>query len=727
MFLQPPLFAFGIAHLPMLGWMAAAAAPLVIHLLTRRKYRETTWAAMEYLLAAMKRQSRKIQIEQWLLLAIRTLLVVLVVLAVAEPFVERPGLALSPGGHTHRVLVFDGSYSMACKPTDKSRFEQAKELASRIVDESSPGDAFTMILMASPPRVVVATPAFEPSQIRAEIENLELVHTGADLPATVAEARKLVEKVRQESPRLQNHEVCFLTDLQRATWAPNLDEAAMAEFSRQTSALAKLAGLTVYDLGQPAPENLAITSLRAADSPPIVGRNVEFTAEIKDFSDRGRPRQSVGLWVDGRQAARQDVEVPAGGTSPPVRFNYRFETPGDHAVEARAEGDALDVDNHRYLVVPVRQSLRILCIDGRPAGEPFRGAADYLAAALASEAEPSEHPLVDVEVAAESSLQERDLGVYDCVFLSDVAQFTTSEARVLDAYLGHGGNLVFFLGEQVSADHYNRELGDAGGRKILPAELGKVVTERQATVDPLGYAHPIVQVFRGRDKAGLLTTPISKHFKLNVPKGSTAKVALAAANGDPLIVTDTIRRGRVVLVATSADTSWTPMPVWASYVPLVHEILAWCVGGQSQQHNVTVGEPIEESAMAGAGEGPVSIERPDGQTRSVPLRTDGDYGGWSYDETYRSGIYTARVGRPPSRSWSFAVNVNTAESDLAPIAVEELPFGIFSYQPTWQATDARTAGPIARPGRLHVELLYAVLGLLFLESFLAWRFGHHAV
>jgi hypothetical protein len=187
----------------------------------------------------------------------------------------------------------------------------------------------------------------------------------------------------------------------------------------------------------------------------------------------------------------------------------------------------------------------------------------------------------------------------------------------------------------------------------------------------------------------------------------------------------------VVLVATSADTSWTPMPVWPSYVPLVQEILAWCVSGQSHQKNVEVGEPLDASMTASSGDAPVSVERPDGQSKSVVVHTEGDYNGWSYDETYRSGIYTARLGPPVSRSQQFAVNVNTVESDLTPIGEDELqkdvwPDTAFSYQTTLQNDDARRPGPIARPGRLHVELLYVVLGLLFAESFLAWRFGHHA-
>ncbi len=76
----PPLLAFGFTNLPMLGWLGAAAAPILIHLWSRRRYRQMYWAAMEYLLAALRRTRRWMNLEQWLLLLVRTLIVVLVVL-----------------------------------------------------------------------------------------------------------------------------------------------------------------------------------------------------------------------------------------------------------------------------------------------------------------------------------------------------------------------------------------------------------------------------------------------------------------------------------------------------------------------------------------------------------------------------------------------------------------------------------------------------------------------
>ena len=733
--------AFGFESLPMLGWLVVAAAPVLIHLFTRRKYRETNWAAMDFLLAAVKRRARRIRIEQLLLLLLRTLVIATVVIAVAEPYLERAGAIFSPGGNTHRVLVIDSSYSMAYKSNDRSRFDQAKEWAKQIVAHAMPGDGFTLVQMADPPRAVVSTPALESEPIRQEIENLELLHTGADVPATVAEVRKLIAAARRDSPRLVHAEVYFFSDMQRGSWAPASGSTARADLASRTADLASVARLHVIDLGQADVDNLAVTAVQLHAPFVPVGRSVDLSATLRDFDHEARKQQPVDLVVDGRTAGRQYVDVPAGGEAT-VLFSHRFETPGEYAVEVRAPGDALEIDNRRYLIINVRQAIRVLCIDGRPAGDPTKASVFALSNALLARSDANERSPLEVVVAPESALMERDLASYDCVMLSNVAQFTASEARLLGNYVRRGGSLVFFLGDRVRAENYNHALADVP-RPILPARLGEVAKNTAARLDPRNYEHPILRPFRGQEKVGLLSSPVERYFKVKLlepaasggasPRDADLKqnppqVALALGNGDPLIVTRTAGRGRVVLVTTSADTSWTMLPAWGTYLPLVRQILDWCLAGQAQQRNVAVGDTLESSVNARSALATLTIERPDGHRRGVPLNVQGDYATWSYDDTRISGIYTAQFSPPLAAAQLFAVNLVTVESDLTSISSDELQNDVFpgiqiDYRTAWQAGGARPALGESSAGQLSVDLLYAVAGLLLLETVIAWRLG----
>ena len=731
--LIPSILAFDLLSPAMLAWLAAGIAPLVIHFWMRRRYREMSWAAMEYLLAAIKQSRRRMRFEQLLLLIVRVLLIVLVVLAVAEPFFEEAGTPFSPGERTHRVIVMDGSFSMAFKSTDKPRFERAKELARRIVEESPRGDGFTLVLMADPPQVVVGNPVFEARHFLPELENLKLLHTSADLPATLVEVERILTNARSEHSRLVREEIHFFTDLDRACWA--IDPARVEEKSQSQARLLRLAesaSLVIVDLGQAGAENLAVIDARTSEPFATLAGGLDIEADLKDFGRQGKKRQAVELIVDGRRVNQTHVDVPPGGEAS-VSFFHKFESSGDHEVEIRAAGDNLDVDNHRFLAVPVKRSIGVLCVDGRPSGEPFGAATDFLACALAPEESLSGVGRIQPEVVPESALSEYDLNRYDCIFLANVAQFTSSEARVLDSYLAGGGSLVFFLGDRVQADRYNREIGGGrdGGVSLLPARLGQVVHQTVNRLDPLEYEHPIVRPFRGNERAGLLRAPVRSHFQLTLPEDAAGKVVLALEDGSPLIVEGPVHRGRVVLVATSADVSWTDMPMFTGYVPIVQEILSFAVRGRFEERNLAVGDTLGESFAAHTSDVPLTLHTPDGQSRPLSIGTSPTQAWWSYSDTFISGNYAAELGPPISRRHVFAVNVDPVESELAKISPEELELEEWPGVPFFHHSSPRQAAdqPVASLGRrsqLPKWLLYMAMAVLFLETYLARRFGHYS-
>ena len=110
----------GFAFLnPLLLWaIPLAALPVIIHLLNRRRFTRVPWAAMEYLLAAMKRNRKRLRMEQWLVLLLRTLAVLFLILLVARPQLEGGGL-IGVQKH-HVVLLNDSSFSARVRSSSRT-------------------------------------------------------------------------------------------------------------------------------------------------------------------------------------------------------------------------------------------------------------------------------------------------------------------------------------------------------------------------------------------------------------------------------------------------------------------------------------------------------------------------------------------------------------------------------------------------------------------------------
>jgi hypothetical protein len=718
----------------MLLWGLAAALPILIHLWSRRKYRQEPWAAMTFLLAALRKNARRIQLEQWILLAVRTSLLALFAVALADPQFTRLAswAGGAAGGQSHVVLVIDGSYSMDYRvvgtvrvPSDgtrsvptTSRFDVAKELAKELVRGGLQGDGYTLVLMGEPPRTVIGQPAFDEGDVLEELDNLEMPHAGASLPATLAEVETILRRAAERQPRLTQRRVVFFADLQQTTW----NDVHGADARVRLARLEGLARLELIDLGQPGEQNLAVARLEI-DQPLVAARSeVHIQADIQSYAREDRPRQAVEILINGQRIADERVDVPSGGRAT-VAVPYRFESPGEHVIEVRLADDALPLDNRRWLSVPVKDAIRVLAIGGRP------GETRHLA--LAINPRPGVAGTIEVVEAPESRLVEGDLARFDCVILANIGRFSRDEAGVLHRYVSRGGGLIVLLGDQVQAESYNQLLADDPATRVLPARLQELATTATYRFSPLDYQHPVVAPFRGFEQAGLLTTPVWKYVRLAPSEG--AKVALAFDSGDPAIVEQRIGRGRTILVATAASpdsvdrtadppTPWTAIASWPSFPPLVHEMLRYAVGGRGEARNLLVGEDLTGSIPAAALGQQVILSGPDDLNERLPVVMDGGDARFSFSGTSTSGVYEARIGDSVQR---YAVNVNPRESDLARLDPDLLPSQIRGSGVGGQET-GESALPMAThhaPRTLFRWLLFGVLALLLVEPLLAWQFG----
>ncbi|MEX2172980.1 MAG: hypothetical protein WD872_01375, partial [Pirellulaceae bacterium] len=483
--------------------------------------------------------------------------------------------------------------------------------------------------------------------------------------------------------------------------------------------LESLASLSLVDLGEPGASNLAVARLET--SQPLVTTRAQVTlqAEIQSFSRQDLPRQAVEFLVDGQRISDQRVDLPAGGRVS-VSATHRFDTAGEHVVEVRLADDALPLDNRRWLSVPVREAVRVLAVGGRP-GETRH-------VALALNPNPQQPGGIQVTEAIEGSLIESDLAAFDCVVLCNLARFSRDEAGVLRAYFQRGGGLIVFLGDQVQAESYNRQLAASDpAERILPATLGEVVNEAQYRLNPLEYRHPVVAPFRGHEASGLVTTPIWKYIKLT--PFAESEVALAFDNGDPLLVESRIGRGRSILFATAASpdsldrsttppTPWTALSSWPSFPPLVQEMLNLAVSGRGAARNVEVGDDLTGTIPGATLDAQIALALPDGASQRLPIVHDGQEARWSYTDVAHSGVYEARAGELVQK---FAVNLNARESDLARFDPELLPS---QFNREADAGAPAVTQRAASEGESYFRLLLSLVVLLLLvDPCLAWYFG----
>ncbi len=730
----PILFALGFANAPLIYGLGAASLPIIIHLLNRRKFREVPWAAMRFLVAAVKKNSRRIRVENWILLAVRTLIILFAALAMAKPFLESLGaVPIFDGQRTHRVLVLDGSLSMGYESGDKTRFDEAKALAGRLVKDARRGDVISLVVMADPPKVVIGDPSPNHDEVQKELSEITLPHGGTDLAATFAK----VDEVLEVSPLTQK-EIVVITDLQTASWKQ--PEGSAAEGLKRALARieARRARSVVIDLGKAEGSNRAVTELKMSSPVVTVGNPATIRAVLKNFGPAKADHVRVRLIVDGTLGPDQSVDLPVGEDQP-VAFTHTFNSPGDHLVEVQIDHDALKLDDQRWLAIPVREQVRVLLVDGDFKSEPFMAETDYLAQALSPESTSAGAPsVIKTDVIPEGQLARQELGPYDTVVLCNVAQFTEAEVLALEDYLKQGGGVVVFGGDQVVPDNYNRLLF-ADGRGFLPASVGSSVgdsskKESSFGFNALGFRHPIVEPFADAgDKvvAGLTGAKTWQFHKLKLAPGSPAKVALAFENGDPAVIEMPRERGTVIQVATSADAGWTTWPLHPSFPPVMEQMILQASSGKLAERNVKVGQPLDQALPASVGMATATVTLPvmPSRTVSTKLKNSGGVSLLHFADTDFSGPYEVTVGPPLSLESTFAANPDPAESDPAKLNRAALSDAVkgwtFAYMTNWKELTGNAAA-VSRRGEFHRPLLYALLAFLLLESFLAWRFGNHA-
>src|SRR5262249_44823928 len=246
-----------------------------------------------------------------------------------------------------------------------SLFERARQTARTIVEQARQGDVFNLVRLSNiPPAVIVPTPAYQTASVIEEIEQMQLPHGRGDLLGSLAK----VEELLKLAPDVPRKEIYFLSDFQRSAWTADTNEEA----ARARGLLKKFdeAGrLVMIDVGQPDAPNVAVTSITSPSAFATTARAVPVKATIRNFGSERVTGRLLEFLVDEKLVEQRAIALAAGGETA-QEFSALFAYGGEHRVAVRLQNDGLALDDRRWLAVPVRERIRVLCVGGSSSAAP---------------------------------------------------------------------------------------------------------------------------------------------------------------------------------------------------------------------------------------------------------------------------------------------------------------------------------------------------------------------
>jgi len=308
-----------------LAGLVAAAVPIILHLVQRREPPTVMFPAVRYLIDATREHQRRLRVQHWLLLAIRTLLIVALVLAAAGPLIARPGVASH--APSAMVVVLDNSASSAAIAGGTRRLDQLARAADGALARATPNDALWLLTADGIPR------RGDAATLRGMVKQVVPSARRLDLGEAVTTADRVL------SGDARPGEILMLSDVQATALGPAKPTAPLA-IGRPQGDAPRNAGLASLD---PGPQPWSVDGGRVAVT--LAGDSGVQSAVTLRIGDRP-PREALAT-----VGAPVTVSVPASAS-------------GWRVLDAELTADELRLDDRRVAAVRVAPVARADCAPG---------------------------------------------------------------------------------------------------------------------------------------------------------------------------------------------------------------------------------------------------------------------------------------------------------------------------------------------------------------------------
>lgn len=758
---------------------AAVSVPILIHLLNRRRYRVLDWAAMQFLLESVRQNRRRLRIEELILLAMRCLAIFLLGSALGR-FSGCAEVNVLPGVESQSIVfLLDDSYSMGQRRGGESIFAAAVTEINEQINQLSPSDQVVVLLASADPndepllRLSLGE-ARQKEEVAARLTALKPSDRRTKLSDGLAAAAKIFSDDRSANRRLYVY-----GDFRRVDLSATAENDALR---RQFETLRKnKVDVRTMDFGREGHDNLTIESFEVLDRFAVARVPLRMRLEVRNNGSASVSDVEVTFKATlTTPEGAKEVELPKGvidkidaGSTGRAEVSLTCPNGGAVAVTATLNPDELLTDSTAELALDVRDSIRVLVVDGKQdLTDPSESESFFLSHALDPHRDGSYG--VKVDVVSPEALSDSRFDEYDTVALLNVAEMPATVAPVdpngkggglrypqleaLSEYVRRGGGLAIFTGDQINLTFWNGPM-HAEGAGLNPFRLGglKGDVDRRASffrMDPRSIvADPLTRVFTDFLREGLDPTRFLRFHAFTSStdtlrpstdaeiKPARVLVKFGDPDNSPAIVSRGYGKGTVVMFLTSACMRWTDWPADenGTYVAMMNDLVTCLARPQSQSLSAMVGEPVTFDLPDKLRDATATLQTPRfPEQAAVPLvpavlkddRTQQVTRRLSYPSARSAGRYKLELAMADGTAQKvfFARTPDPLEGQLACGRQAALASALGSEDFVYVD---RTAPAMAGETKVQPRKEYwmwIILGLLVLllaETMLGQKFGHH--
>lgn len=598
--------------------------PVLIHLIARPRARPLGFPSLMLLREAQRETLNLRRPRHWLLLALRTLWVFLLLATFLQPrwFTRTPPSEIK--GDKTLVVVLDATASMRAREGTQTRYSSAVNETVALLRQLSPGDRANVIRVRAIPESLYAAPGVNRDYLIEQLRARACSREGGDIP----EALRVAAEQLAEAPGRK--EIVLVSDFQPPEEGVPLLLTVPADVE-----------LTLLPAAAEEIPNQAVVALTARPAQPVAGEPFQLLADVHNFSDTAVSRP-LSLRV-GERHEQTLVDLPPRHTERVV-FDLVIDDETSLPVTAELEPDAFPVDDARHLILPMRPEHRI-GIHGRddPTARIWRRTVNALPGARA----------VDIDSPA---TLPADL---DLLLLSDWRGEGLDRVR----RFVESGRPLFFKPAEVT-EAMSDWLGLPAGA-WSPTRLDPPLALRVASPHP-----EALRLFEDGEFGNPERALVSRHAMRPLSE-TPLRPILSLENGDP-VWAELPRVPGVTYWNLNLDPEENTLPARPEWVPMFGEALRHAFRA-SETLSATAGDLLPVSTRAFepgalrleslAGD-PLEIQEADGAVSAAEPPPPGIY---RWIENADGGIHALRaVNLPPSESRLASLPPETREGDAFP-------------------------------------------------------------